>query len=250
MISASEINKKVDKAKRVKERAKISEEQKIKNDRINSELLEVEKAINTFFRKIDLPNIDLDKCKYIKVDTILSNDVEQILKTEGYFIDNLYKNETRLYFDEITFLEVLAQHESHRHDIGCTTNTTIDNNDNTKSGYIDSIAKSMETSYDSSKIRLYNSNLSKIENEDWGYRLSTEVEKLSKMSILCNEKLWRLRIRYELNNIGMQEVYNYGDMVRPNQYFIKDDNYCVYYCHSDENKRVIDKILKNIDFNH
>lgn len=171
MIKAIKIKLRVDELKQIREELKIAEQQKIKNDRISSELLEVEKAINMFNQSLSsVTGEGLDKCKYIKVDMVLSEDVKEILMGEGYYIANLYKNETRLYFDEITFLEGLAQHESHSHDI--------------------SIPKH---GYDEIKFEKYvddylNSEPAQKIMEDYfkerGYNPVTEHEKSSKMSIL------------------------------------------------------------------
>jgi hypothetical protein len=96
MIKASEIRKKVEKRNAELKQAEVL---KMKQNQINSELLEVEKALNEFNRYIDKDNFDVD-IKYITVPIWLCKDVKNILENEGYCVKSVIgKRETHLYFN-------------------------------------------------------------------------------------------------------------------------------------------------------
>jgi hypothetical protein len=133
VIKASEIKSRVDELKQVSKEIKEAEELKKKNDRINAEMLEVEKAINKYNR--DLTTEGIDKLKnYISVPIIISRDVEEILKDWGYIVRNMFKltnmsdGEARLYFNEEDFKNDFFQISDNISVVPCKTNLNTLNN--------------------------------------------------------------------------------------------------------------------------
>lgn len=72
---------------------------KAKTERINSELLEVERAINQYYKDINKGN---EVKKYIEVEINISEDVELIVRDQGYYpMYNIEKpNITRLFLEK------------------------------------------------------------------------------------------------------------------------------------------------------
>lgn len=120
MIKASEIKSRVDELKQVSKELKEAEELKKKNDRINAEMLEIEKAINKYNR--DLATEGIEKLKnYISIPITACKDVENILKDWGYIIDIVDFNDTRLYYDEAEYDKAISKNKGWKSNISETT---------------------------------------------------------------------------------------------------------------------------------
>lgn len=127
MISAEKIRNKIQECKDIQEEIKRAEEQKKKQDKINEELLEVEKAINEFDSLIGKDGFDLDSFKYIIVPILVGKDVMTILQKEGYYVKlDIHGRKTYLYFNNERWMGTLDVGDSIA--VPCKDSLTTANN--------------------------------------------------------------------------------------------------------------------------
>lgn len=192
-----------------------SEQQKT-NDRINSELLEVEKALNMFYGNIGKLGITLKK--FVSVPIMVSRDVQTILENEGYMVekDISNPNETKLFFNKDNYKKYNS--DKHKHDIdipyrGNSSRTIIKSVNGID---MDTLKESKSTNWISEEDR---KKLSKLFSQERGYKPLSEDENNDKMSMLkdgnkntkeLEDRYYKLKNKIDniLENVSKQESEN------------------------------------------